>query len=343
MYCCHRFKVYVSTRRGTYCIQRAADFGVPYDHIAITRFRQALPYKLMRPYHFYKLNSRYRHRNYGLSPNFNFESASVTISDDLPNRILLGAISIHNDIKQVTERGAVFVDGSEVKDIDIVILGTGYVYSFPFLEKSVIRRDGHFSYLYKLIWPTELEHNTLAVVGLVQPFGPLPPVLEIQARWAAQVFAGGSKLPSQGTMFGAVEKWRNFVKKKYVDSPRYSTQIYFIQYIDEIAKCIGCRPNMVKYFFTDPKLWYKIFVCPATPPQWRLDGPGQWSKARTALETVNENTVYPMATRKSGEHERDGLYDGWIELFVKFAIGLVLMFLIRFFLSNGYHTFPIKG
>lgn len=283
-------QVYVSTRRGTYCIQRAADYGVPYDHIAITRFRQTVPYKLMRPYHFYKLNYRYRHRDYGLSPNFNFDSASVTISDDLPNRILLGTISVHNDVKVITDTGVVFVDGSEIKNIDAIILGTGYVYSFPFLDKSVIRRDGHFSYLYKLVWPTDLEQSTLAVIGLVQPFGPLPPVLEAQARWAAHVFAGRSQLPSHGKMLCAVEKWRDFVKKKYVDSPRYSTQIYFIQYIDEVSKFIGCRPNLVKYFFTDPKLWYKIVFCPATPPQWRLNGPGQWQGARKAMETINENS-----------------------------------------------------
>lgn len=267
----------------------------------------------------------------------------MTISDDLPNRILLGRISVHNDVKQITRDGCVFVDGTEIKDIDAIIFGTGYIYSFPFLDKSVIRREGHFSYLYKLVWPAEMEHHTLAVVGLVQPFGPLPPVLEIQARWAAQVFAGGSKLPSNGEMIAAVEKWRDFVKKRYVDSPKYSTQIYFIQYIDEVARFIGCRPNTLKYFFTEPKLWYKIVVGPATPPQWRLDGPGQWAGARKALDTVEENTIFPMASRKSGSRETEGLYDGWIELFTKLSTGFVMLMIIKFILSNEYHTILLSG
>ncbi|XP_060588657.1 flavin-containing monooxygenase 5-like [Ruditapes philippinarum] len=339
----HAKHVYMSTRRGTYTIQRAADFGVPYDHIAITRFRQSLSWKLMRPYHFYKLNHRYRHRNYGLSPNFNFESAGVTISDDLPNRILLGAISIHNDVKHFTEDGAVFVDGTQIKDIDVVVLGTGYVYSFPFLDESIIKRDGHFSYLYKLVWPTELNPSTLAVIGLVQPFGPLPPVLEAQARWAAHVFAGRSQLPTNAKRLDAVEKWREFVKQKYVDSPRYTTQIYFIQYIDEVAKFIGCRPNLWKLFFKDINLWSKVVFNPATPPQWRLEGPGKWEGARNAISRVEEKTWYPMQTRKAGDHERDGLYDGWIELFKKLAIVILGLILIKFLFSNGYHTLFIKS
>lgn len=333
----------MSTRRGTYCIQRAGDYGKPYDHIAITRFRQVLPNKLMRPYHFYKLNKRYQHRNYGLSPNFNFESASVTISDDLPNRILLGTISVHNDIKYITKTGAVFVDGTEIDNIDVIILGTGYVYSFPFLDKNVIKQDGHFSYLFNLVWPTDMEQPTLGVVGLVQPFGPLPPVLEIQARWVANVFAGKSKLPPNETMAVEVEKWRDFVKKHYVDSPKYHTQIYFIQYIDKIAKFIGCRPNLIKYFLTEPKLWYRVFFCPATPPQWRLNGPGPWEGARKAIQTVEENSVYPMATRKSGDHETEGLYDGWIELCLRLITGLLLLVLVKFVLSNGYHTFLVRN
>lgn len=329
----------MSTRRGTYTIQRAGDHGLPYDQIAITRFRQSLPWKLMRPYHFYKLNYRYKHRYYGLSPNFNFESAGVTISDDLPNRILLGTISVHNDIKHFTTNGVVFVDGVELDDIDVVILGTGYHYSFPFLDESIIRRDGHFSYLYKLVWPTELNRSTLAVIGLVQPFGPLPPVLEAQARWAAHVFAGRSKLPSNAARLDAVDKWRDFVRKKYVDSPRYTTQIYFIDYIDGIAKFIGCRPKLWKLFFCDIKLWYKIIFGAATPPQWRLDGPGKWPGAKHAIEHTEENTLFPMQTRKSGDHERDGLYDGWIELVKRFALVIVGLLLLKFFVSNGYQMF----
>ena len=332
----------MSTRRGTYCIQRAGEYGSPYDHVAITRFRQSLPNSLMRPVHFHKINYRYKHRNYGLSPNFNFESAAVTISDDLPNRILLGAISIHDNVVRFSEKGAEFEDGSRVDDIDVVILGTGYNFSFPFLDDSVIQMDNHFALLYKQVWPTDTNQHTLAVVGLVQPFGPLPPVLEIQARWATHVFSGQGTLPSPKEMNLAVGKWRDFVKKRYVDAPRYSIQIYFIQYIDEVAKFIGCRPNLWRLFFNDPKLWYRVVFEPATPPQWRLDGPGKWAGAREAIEHVQENTWYPMKTRKAGDGEAAGLYDGWINLFKMMAICVLGLLILKFFFTNGYHTFLVN-
>ena len=296
----------------------------------------------MRPYHFNRINQRYNHKNYGLAPNFNFETAAVTISDDLPNRILLGRVSIHTNVDHFTENGAIFEDGSEVKDIDVVILGTGYVYSFPFLDDSVIKTDNYFAYLFKQVWPTDLDQNTLAVIGLVQPFGPHPPVLEMQARWAAHVFAGKGKLPAPSKRREVVEKWREAVQKRYVDAARYSTQIYFIQYIDSVAEFIGCRPNLWKLFFNDFNLWYRVMFCAATPPQWRLDGPGKWAGAKKAIETVEENTWYPMQTRKSGDGEMDGLYEGWIDLFKKFAVLFLVLMLFKLFVSNGYHTFLVN-
>ncbi|KAK3093667.1 hypothetical protein FSP39_018667, partial [Pinctada imbricata] len=249
--------VYISSRRGTYVIQRAADEGVPFDHEAITRDR-------------------------------------ATTS------------------------------------------------AFPFLDEGIVKVDGHFPYLYELVWPTQLNPPTLAVIGLVQPFGALPPILEMQARWASLVFSGKCTLPSAGKRESFVEKRRAFIKAKYVDSPRYSLQIYFIQYIDRIAESIGCKPHLWKLFFTNPSLWYKVYFGPCTPPQWRLGGPGSWKGAADSIMKVEENTWYPIKTRAAGKGERDGLYDGWVKLLKKIIVFLGVFFVLRYVFSNGYVTFPIK-
>lgn len=338
----HAEHVYVSTRRGSYVIQRAAEYGIPFDHLAINRFSQSLPWDLMRPVHYHKINYKYNHSNYGLSPNFRFDGGVVTISDDLPNRILLGAISIKSNVEKFTENGVQFDDSSVVENIDVVILATGFKYSFPFLEDSVVEVDNHFAYLYELVFPVDLQPSTLAVIGLVQPFGSLPPILEMQARWASKVFSGKCTLPSSAERRQIVEKRRQFLKTKYVDSPRYSLQIYFIDYLDNLASRIGCKPNLIKYFFTNPKFWYKLYFGPATPPQWRLDGPGKWSGARKSIESVEENTYYPMKTRQSGTGERDGLYDGWIKLLRRVLFALTFIFILRFIFCNGYGIFSIK-
>lgn len=324
-------------------IQRAADQGRPFDHIAITRFRQGLPWPLLRPFLYHGVNNRYSHTNYGLSPNTRFNGGLVTISDDLPNRIILGTINIKTDIERFTENGAIFVDGTTLENIDVVILGTGFTYSFPFLQENVVKIENAFPFLYDLVWPGDLEPATLAVIGLVQPFGGLPPILEMQTRWATRVFSGNCKLPSATKRMKELEEKYNRLKPKSVDSPRHSLVVFFIQYIDKMAQYIGCKPNLWKYFFTDNALWRKLMFGPCSPPQWRLEGPGCWKGARNAIEKIEEKTWYPLQTREAGKHETEGLYDGWINLF-KVVLFLVFGFLcLRFMFSNGYITFPIKS
>ena len=324
----------MSTRHGTYCIQRTTKYGLPFDHVANARYQQKLPIHLMRPFHFHRINSRYGHKNYGLSPNSSFKSAEVTITDELPDRIIYGTISPRDIVVRFTEHGAEFRDGSFVDDIDAVIFGTGYEFSFPFLEESVIKIDEYVASLYKLVWPAELLPCTLAVIGLVQPLGALAPAIEMQARWAAQVFSNRCALPSVNNRLNSIEMWRNGVKSRNADSVRYGIRIAYIRYMDDIADCIKCRPNLWKMFFTDPRLWYCLFFGPATPPQWRLQGPGKWAGARRAIEQVQENTWYPMKTRKAGEREMDDLYAGWIGLFKK-----IMLFV---FCLLAFKTFVLK-
>ena len=283
----------------------------------------------MRPFHFHRINSRYKHQLYGLSQKSRFQSPAVTISDDLPNRILVGTISVHDNISRFTKHGVEFEDGSQVNAIDVVIIATGYTFSFPFLEESILKVDDYVAHLYKQVWPTKLSPSTLAVIGLVQPFGPLPPVLEMQARWATQVFTGKCILPPSDKMIQSVAMLRDYVKEHSVTPLKDSIKIPYVHYIDELAKFIGCRPNLLKMFITDPKLWRRVVFEPATPPQWRLEGTGGWSGARQAIEHVQENTWYSVTTRKCGDQELLGLYDGWINLFYKLTFIVLAKYLLH--------------
>ena len=42
--------------------------------------------------------------------------------------------------------------------------------------------------LYRRMFPPELKHPTMAVVGQVDAFGSLYPIFEMQSRWATRVF-----------------------------------------------------------------------------------------------------------------------------------------------------------
>lgn len=112
------------------------------------------------------------------------------VNDDLPSYILTGRITIKPGVKEFKDNSAVFHNCPEEEPIDIVVFCTGYNVSFPFLEESVIRVENKHASLYKYVFPTHLQKPTLAVLGLIRPFGGIMPVAEMQARWVSRVFKG---------------------------------------------------------------------------------------------------------------------------------------------------------
>lgn len=74
--------------------------------------------------------------------------------------------------------------------------------------------------------------------------------------------------------------------------------------MDEIANLIGCKPNFLSMMFTDPKLAWKCFFGPFTPPQFRLRGPHSWDGARQAIEDVVANIDDATCTRRIEKVER---------------------------------------
>lgn len=291
---------------------------------------------------YHGINNRYSHSKYGLSPNTSFNGGSVTISDDLPNRILLGSVNMKTEVEKFTENGAVFVDGTELEDIDVVILATGFNYSFSFIQKDVIRKEREFLLLYDLVWPADLEPATLTIIGLVQPFGGLPPVNEMQARWATRVFSGNCKLPSTSKRLQMVEEHNARLKSKGVVSAKGIITVFFIQYVDRIAQYIGCKPNLWKLFFTDNALWRRLVFGPCTPSQWRLEGFGKWEGAKNAIEHVDDRTWYPMQSREAGKREQEGIYDGYVSLLKNVLLLIAVFFLLRFLFVNVLTTFLVN-
>lgn len=59
------------------------------------------------------------------------------VNDDLPNRVLSGTLTVKGNIQKFTDSGVYFEDG-EFQEIDCVVFATGYNFSYPFLDKSII-------------------------------------------------------------------------------------------------------------------------------------------------------------------------------------------------------------
>uniref|UniRef100_A0A2K5RTA2 Flavin-containing monooxygenase n=1 Tax=Cebus imitator TaxID=2715852 RepID=A0A2K5RTA2_CEBIM len=118
--------VIISTRSGSWVMSRVWDDGYPWDMVFLRK-----------------------------EPVFN---------DELPSRILCGTVSIKPSVKAFTETSAVFEDGTMFEAIKSIIFATGYDYSYPFLDETIIKSRNNEVTLFKGIFPPLMEKPTLAVI-----------------------------------------------------------------------------------------------------------------------------------------------------------------------------------
>ncbi|XP_007525271.1 flavin-containing monooxygenase 5-like [Erinaceus europaeus] len=291
-------QVFLSTRRGAWIWNRVWDHGMPMDVALFTRFNTILnkcyPSFLINRWTENKLNTRFSHDVYGLQPKHRFLSHQATISDDLPNHIISGKVMMKPNVREFAKTSATFEDGTE-EDVDTVIFATGYTASFSFLENDSTILDSQCS-MFKFIFPPQLERPTLAFIGILQPVGATIPTSELQSRWVARVFKGLAKLPSVNDMMIDIRKKRKKQEKKFLNNPRDTRRVSYVEYMDEIASEIGVKPNLFS-LLQDPKLAKEVFFGPCTPFQYRLQGPGRWAGAREAILTQRERIIRPLRTR----------------------------------------------
>ncbi|XP_060088550.1 flavin-containing monooxygenase 5-like [Heteronotia binoei] len=302
-------QVFLSTRRGAWILNRVGDEGYPGDVVLSNRLnmllQKVLLQDLLNTFAESMLNKRFNHSHYGLKPQHRFFSQHPTINDELPNRIISGKVLVKPNIKELTERAAIFEDGSKEEDIDFIVFATGYSFSFPFLGDTLPVTKNQVT-LYKYVFPPHLEKPTLAVIGLVQPLGAIMPISEMQARWAARVFKGLETLPSESEMLSDITAKKAAMAKRYVRSQRHTIQVDYIEYMDELASQIGVKPNVRSLFLTNPKLAWKVFAGPCTPYQYRLQGPGKWDGAEKAILTQHNRILKPLMTRPTDNSARRG-------------------------------------
>ncbi|KAI6175911.1 Dimethylaniline monooxygenase [N-oxide-forming] [Aphelenchoides bicaudatus] len=298
-------QIYVSTRRGTWIFNRLREYGIPYDIITFTRFIQFLsnylPTSFANSVLETMLQARFDHARYGLKPDHRPLSAHPTVNDELPNRLACGSIIVKPNIQSFTENGLIFDDGSSVDNIDEVILSTGYSFGFPLAEggKLIPVHDNHVS-LYKLMYPVETtnKHNSLAVIGLIQPLGSIMPISELQARFFFDAFVGHTELPSKLEMETEIRIRRDKMEHRYIQSRRHTIQVDYNVYMDELAEMMGCLPQPEKYLLTDPKLALKMFFGGNMPYNYRLTGPHAWAGARDALMDSDKRILAGTSQRK---------------------------------------------
>ncbi|KAF6292879.1 flavin containing dimethylaniline monooxygenase 4 [Rhinolophus ferrumequinum] len=292
-------QVLLSTRTGTWVVSRSSDGGYPLNMMNIRRcynfIAQLLPSRVLNWIRERQLNKRFNHKNYGLSI-IKGKKQKVIINDELPTCILCGTVTLKSGVKEFTETSALFEDGTMEENIDVVIFTTGYTFSFPFLEEPLKSLCAKKIFLYKLVFPSNLEKATLAIIGLISLQGSILTGTELQARWATRVFKGLCRIPpSQKLMAEFTEKEQLIERGVMRDTSE--NKLEYIPYMDDIAARIGAKPSVPRLFLKDPRLAWEVFFGPCTSYQYRLMGPGQWAGARNAILTQWDRTMKPLKTR----------------------------------------------
>lgn len=108
-------------------------------------------------------------------------------------------------------------------------------------------------------------------------------------------------------------------------------KVDYIPYCDELANEIGCRPNFVRLFFSDPGLALRCFFGPCTPSQYRLMGPGTWAGAKKAIEDAPGNVIYATKTRVLPQKVNSGPNTATAVLKLLVFLVVVLAILMRYF------------
>ncbi|XP_066547941.1 flavin-containing monooxygenase 5 isoform X2 [Amia ocellicauda] len=280
-------QTFLSTRHGAWIVSRLSSRGLPLDLKVNTRYMslltQWLPMALLNWVGERVLN----HRLFSRTPMLN---------DDLPGRILSGAVVVRPDVREFRSSGVEFEDGTGEDQIDVVVFATGYNYGFPFLPTSVSPQPRQHLRLYKNVFPADLEQPTLAMVGLVKAAGPVMPIVEMQGRWATRVMKGLNKLPTTAAMVMEIECQRKRMERRFTPE-HHALQVDYMPYMDELAEQFGVRPSVLALLLRDPRLGLSVMLGPCTPYQYRLRGPGKWAGARHAILTQWERVAQPMRTR----------------------------------------------
>ncbi|GFT37686.1 dimethylaniline monooxygenase 5 [Nephila pilipes] len=317
-------QVYLSTRSGAHVINRIGSHGLPYDYLLIRPYLYHLldifpPNVVSWLFETCYLDLQYDQKMYEIKPDHHVFSKDPILNDHIGSKLMSGSVKMKPDIKCFTENGVIFEGDSEVTQVDVVIMATGYTWSFPFLEEGIVEQENGKINTYKCMFPPQLPHTTLIIIGFVLPFGPGFPLGELQCRWAVQVLAGKCKLPSKEKMYNEIKKRHERNLKRYTPSDKMSIRVDYVQYCDDIASQFGAKPDLLKLLFTDIRLLNKIIFGPSLSYQYRLQGPHAWKGAREAIMTSKERMLWALTKRKPDEM-RDNILKVFFQKLVSFLI-----------------------
>uniref|UniRef100_A0A8C5SW74 Flavin-containing monooxygenase n=1 Tax=Laticauda laticaudata TaxID=8630 RepID=A0A8C5SW74_LATLA len=179
---------------------------------------------------------------------------------------------------KVGQKTVVFTDGSKMP-ADVLILCTGYKYSFPFLDLAQLglqETDYGMGPLYQHLLPP--QHPSLFLIGVCQQICPFPH-FHCQVLFALAVLSGRCSLPSVADMEAEVQKQLGLYLKNG-GLARYFLKLKEQQwsYMDNLAHLAGFPPvpPAVQQIYEDTHASRLCNVSTYRSRNYRLLGPSAW-------------------------------------------------------------------
>jgi len=192
----------------------------------------------------------------------------ATKTDEFVRAIASGRCRLAPAVAQFDGRSTRFTDGSEFAP-DLVIFCTGFETRVPFLDATIATAPRYLHVTHPEIGPS------LAFVGFLRPaLGAIPPLAELQARWAARLLSGTADLPSREEMEVSIERWRGRRARQF--RALGSSLEHLVDYTvacDELAAAIGCKPTLGALRSESRKVRHHLLAGPFVAAQYRLVGP----------------------------------------------------------------------
>jgi cation diffusion facilitator CzcD-associated flavoprotein CzcO len=214
------------------------------------------------------------------APDHNILRAGHSLCQDYLGQVRDGSIVCRPEIESVSGRTVTFTDGSSAA-VDVIVCATGYDLDIPYLDREVRARTGADMRLHLRTVHPDLPG--LGVMGQYATSGPYFPLLELQARWIANLWSGAVDPPDEFEMRASIAE---------APPPLDSHDALALAFSEAsaVAPDLGARPDLFDALLFGPML----------PPRYRLDGPG-------AMPDAAELLLQQIATSPRAPIEPDDL------------------------------------
>lgn len=163
------------------------------------------------------------------------------------------------------------------RDIDIMVLGTGWTTDYGFLPEKVqsalnLGDDGYYLYRH-MVHP---DIPDMAFVGCDAATFSCVLTANLQARWLAELLRGNHRLPTREVMLREIEELKAWKRQwiPYSQARGARILLHMLHYHDELLRDFGAEPTRKKGVLAP----LKELIVPYEPADYATIASGEWKR-----------------------------------------------------------------